>query len=114
MDIDKKQFNDNGWDKYGKLVLNEITRLSNNLNDLSFQIQDIKQEIIELKAIQEKINDIGDWKLNISKIVSVNQLNEMIKEIEELKNFRTKATTIFTITQFIISTAIVLLSMFLK
>lgn len=114
MDIDKKQFNDNGWDKYGKLVLNEITRLSNNLNDLSFQIQDIKKEIIELKAIQEKINDIGDWKLNISKIVSVNQLNEMIKEIEDLKKFRTKATTIFTITQFIISTAIVLLSMFLK
>lgn len=105
---------DNGWNQYGKLVLNEINRLNNNMEHLSKEIQDIKNEIMTLKTIQPKLNEINKWQENMSKIISVNQLNDMVHEIEDLKRFKTKFSTIFAITQFAISTAIVLLSIFLK
>lgn len=98
--------NQNGWNEYSKLVLKELETLAVGIKALSEEIQDLKREITELKAKEDRVKDLKEWKEKVNEIASPTQMKIKFDEVEELKQFKTKAVTIFAVVQFIMATAV--------
>tara|TARA_Y100001958_G_C20798654_1_gene262934 strand:+ start:133 stop:456 length:324 start_codon:yes stop_codon:yes gene_type:complete len=90
----------NGWNEYSRLVLKELETLSDGIDSLNQEIQSVKQEIAKMQVREDKVEEIKAWKEKIDEIASPTQLNNIIKEVDELKTFKTKAITVFAVVQF--------------
>ena len=90
----------NGWNEYSRLVLKELETLSDGIDSLNQEIQSVKQEIAKMQVREDKVEEIKGWKEKIDEIASPTQLNNIIKEVDELKTFKTKAITVFAVVQF--------------
>lgn len=102
----------NGWNEYSKLVLKELEVLAAGIASLKHEMQDLKQEMTELRLREDKVRELREWKDKIDDIVSPTQLRENIRAIDDLKQFKTKTITVFAVVQFIMA-AMVALSKFL-
>jgi hypothetical protein len=91
----------NTWNEYSKLVLKELETLAVGISNLSSEIQDVKREIALIKDREDKVEKLTEWKDKVSEIVSPSQLNQMVKEVKDLKEFKTRAITVFAVVQFI-------------
>jgi len=90
---------ENGWNEYSRLVLEQLESLSIGIDALRDELQDIKQEMTLMKAKEDRVIDLKNWKERIDEVASPPQLKNALKEIEDLKIFKTKAITIFMIAQ---------------
>ena len=93
------------WDQYSRLVLQQLETLSNGIDGLRSELQDVKNQLTELKVKEDRVQDLKDWKDKIDEITSPSQLQNALQEIEDLKTFKTKAVTIFTGVQFLMVAA---------
>ena len=98
--------NQNGWNEYSRLVLKELETLSDGIANLSDEMQQIRHEITELKAKEDRIIDLGLWKDRVDDVVSPSQLKDLVDDIEDLRSFKTKAVTIFAVIQFLMGAVI--------
>ena len=90
----------NGWGEYSKLVLKELETLSSGIDSLKEEMQDIKQNIALMRDREDRVIELRSWKEKIDEVASPTQLQDLVKEVESLKLFKTKAITIFTVVQF--------------
>lgn len=90
----------NGWNEYSRLVLKELETLSDGIDALQQELQDVKQEIAKMQVREDKVEELKVWKEKIDEVVSPTQLSELKKEVEVLRTFKTKAVTIFAVVQF--------------
>ncbi len=60
----------------------------------------MKQELAAMRVREDKVDDLKAWKEKIDEVASPSQLQVMVREVEELKLFKTKAITIFAVVQF--------------
>ena len=97
---------DNGWGEYSRLVLKELETLAGGIKQLQDQLIELKQEVAELRAREDKVQDLVKWKERIDDVASPIQLAELKSEVEQLKLFKTKAITIFMVVQFAMGIAI--------
>ena len=100
----------NGWNEYSKLVLKELETLADSIDSLRTEIQQVKQEIAKMQVREDKVNELKDWKSKMDEVASPSQLKETIKQVEDLKVFKTKAITVFAVVQF----AMAALALFMK
>ena len=105
--------NNNGWGEYSRLVLKELETLSQGMQILQQQIQDLKSEIAEIRAREDKVKELTDWKGRIDEIASPTQLSNMQSDVHELKMFKTKAITMFVVVQFMMGSLMAILKFFL-
>ena len=89
-----------GWNEYSRLVLKELETLAVGISNLSTEIQDVKREIALIKDREDKVEKLTEWKERVSDIVSPSQLDQMVKDIKELKEYKVKSMTVFAIVQF--------------
>ncbi len=99
---------ESSWDQYSRLVLQQLETLSNGIEGLRAELQDVKSQLTELKAKEDRVQDLKEWKEKIDDIASPSQLQSALQEIEDLKTFKTKAVTIFAVVQFVMATALAL------
>tara|TARA_B100000123_G_C25713194_1_gene420910 strand:+ start:363 stop:677 length:315 start_codon:yes stop_codon:yes gene_type:complete len=92
---------DTGWEVYSKMVLKQLEDLSNSMNGLRQEIQELKSEIAEIRGQQGNVQDLKEWKNKIDEVCSPSQLKDLRQEVDELKIFKTKAITIFAGVQFL-------------
>ena len=95
-----------GWETYSKLVLQQLETLSSGIEALRAELQDMKGQLTELKAKEDRVQDIKAWKEKMDDVTSPPQLRESLNEIEDLKEFKTKAVTIFMVIQALMGVAI--------
>ncbi len=98
--------NGNGRETYSKLVLQQLETLSGGIEGLRAELQDMKNQLTELKAKEDRVQDLKAWKEKMDDVALPPQLRESIKDIEELKEFKTKAVTMFMVIQSIMGMAI--------
>jgi len=96
----------NGWENYSKLVLQQLETLSTGIEVLREELQEVKSELIELRAKEDRIQEIKIWKEKLDDVASPPQLREAMKDLAELKDFKTKAMTIFMVVQVIMGAMI--------
>lgn len=98
------------WNEYSKLVLKELETLAVGISNLSTEIQDVKREIALIKDREDKVDKLQLWKDKVSEIVSPSQLNDIVKDVKDLKDFKTKAVTIFVVIQTIMAMTMTILN----
>tara|TARA_A100001515_G_C4588304_1_gene215277 strand:- start:707 stop:1027 length:321 start_codon:yes stop_codon:yes gene_type:complete len=84
---------DNSWTN---LVLQQLETLAGGIEGLRSELQDMKTQLIELKAKEDRVQDLKSWKEKIDDVASPTQLRSALQDVEDLKTFKTKAITIFT------------------
>ena len=98
----------NGWSEYSRLVLKELETLATAITSLNSEIQELKQEIARMREREDRVDDLKMWKEKVDEIASPTQLAIALKEIEDLKLFKTKAVTVFAVIQFLMAAALTL------
>ena len=91
---------DEGWSEYSRLVLKELETLATAITSLNVEIQDLKQEIARMREREDRVDELRAWKEKVDEVASPTQLQQVLKEVDELKQFKTKAVTIFAVVQF--------------
>ena len=89
----------NGWDTYSKLVLQQLETMSTGIEALRGELQQVQNQLAELKAKEDRVQDLKAWKEKMDDVASPPQLREAMKDVEELKTFKTKAVTMFMVIQ---------------
>tara|TARA_R110000824_G_scaffold357562_5_gene545105 strand:- start:9101 stop:9427 length:327 start_codon:yes stop_codon:yes gene_type:complete len=89
-----------GWSEYSRLVLKELTTLAASIQSLNSEIQELKQEIARMREREDRVDDLKAWKEKVDEVASPTQLQAALKEVDELKIFKTKAITVFAVVQF--------------
>jgi TolA-binding protein len=92
--------NDAGWETYSKLVLQQLETLTNGIESLRKELQDVKEQLTKIKAKEDRLEELKSWKEKMDDVVSPSQMKHALKELENLKTFKTKAVTIFAVIQF--------------
>ena len=95
-----EEININGWSEYSRLVLKELETLASSIQALNTEIQDLKQEIAKMQVREDRVDELKAWKEKVDEVVSPSQLLSLVKEVEDLKLFKTKAITVFAVAQF--------------
>ena len=90
----------NGWSEYSRLVLKELETLARGIDGLREELQEVKQELAAMRVREDKVDELKVWKEKIDEVASPTQMREAIKDVEELKHFKTKAITVFAVVQF--------------
>ena len=106
--------NQNGWNEYSRLVLAELEKLNNKVDDITADINGIKQEMSKFEQVKYDIKDLKSWKNNIDEVSSPTQLKELQQEVEKLKTFRTMSTTVWVVVQIIFGIAATVFGLYLK
>ena len=94
---------EHGWDQYSRLVLQQLETLSSGIEALRAELQDVKNQLTELKAREDRVLELKEWKEKVHEVASPTQLKTALQEIEDLKMFKTKAVTIFAGVQFLMA-----------
>lgn len=98
--------NQNGWGEYSRLVLKELETLATGIESLRAELLDVKQELAAIRAKEDKVDELREWKSKIDDVTSPTQLKSLVDEVQELKLFRTKAVTVFAVVQFLMAAAV--------
>ena len=89
-------------ENYYQLVLAQLQSLSQAIEALRGYLQLVRQEITEIKAKEDKVVELREWKQKVDEVASPTQLAKLVQEVQDLNNFKTKAVTIFAVVQFAI------------
>jgi cell division septum initiation protein DivIVA len=103
---------ENGWSEYSRLVLKELETLATAITSLNAEIQELKQEIARMREREDRVDELRAWKDKVDEIASPSQLQSKFNEVEELKQFKTRAVTIFAVIQFGMAAAMWALNVF--
>ena len=98
--------NGNGWEGYSKLVLQQLELMATGIDSLRTELQDVKNQLTELKAKEDRVQDHKAWKEKVDEVASPTQMHIKFEEIEELKEFKTKAVTMFMVVQTFMGVAV--------
>ena len=99
---------EDGWSEYSRLVLKELETLATAITSLNAEIQELKQEIARMREREDRVDELRAWKEKVDEVASPTQLGTVVKEVEDLKLFKTKAITIFMVVQFLMGAALFL------
>jgi hypothetical protein len=90
---------DNGWNEYSRLVLEQLEGLSVGIDSLRDEMLQIKEDMTIMKAKEDKVTELKTWKERIDEVTSPPQLKTLVEQVQELKEFKTKAITVFMVVQ---------------
>ena len=99
----------NGWNEYSKLVIAELERLNDGITSLNVEIQDLKREIAEMKVKEDFAKELWRWKKDVDEVASPSQIKETLKDVTELKTFKTQAITVWIVVQTLFGMALALM-----
>lgn len=104
--------NDNGWNEYSRMVLKELESLALGINGLRTEIEGLKREITELRAKEDKVSELVEWKKRVDEVASPSQLKDLQRQVLSLQDFKVKATTAFIAVQMVVAGAFTLIKLF--
>ena len=92
--------NDQGWETYSKLVIQQLETLNTGIESMRVELQLVKEQITKIKAKEDRLEELKAWKDKIDEVASPSQMKYAMRELENLRTFKTKAVTIFAVVQF--------------
>jgi len=97
---------EDGWGEYSRLVLKELETLAAGIELLRSELQHVKQDLVAIRAKEDTVDELRVWKDKVDEVASPSQMLIKFNEVEDLKQFKTKAITIFAVVQFLMALAV--------
>ena len=72
---------ENGWAEYSKLVLKELETLASGIKELNDSMNEMKREITEIRAREDKVQELVKWKDRVDEVASPTQLEKLKEEV---------------------------------
>ena len=91
--------NNDGWNEYSKLVLNELERLNENDEKIQLILSEMNQKMSKIDTVEKEIEGIVKWKRYMDDVASPATLKEVKKDVATLNTFRTIAITVWAVVQ---------------
>jgi TolA-binding protein len=88
--------------------LQQLETLNTGIESMRKELQDVKEQITKIKAKEDRLDEIKLWKEKIDEVASPSQIKYAMRELENLKTFKTKAVTIFAVVQFAMAVAVLI------
>ena len=85
-----------GENNWTNLILQQLETLAGGIDGLRSELQEMRNHLVELRAREDRVQELRNWKERIDDVASPAQLRTAVQDIEDLKTFKTKAITIFT------------------
>ena len=98
--------NNQGWETYSKLVIQQLETLNVGIESMRKELQDVKEQITKIKAKEDRLEELKAWKDKIDEVVSPSQMKYAMRELEDLRTFKTKSVKIFMVVQFLMAVAV--------
>ena len=92
--------NQNDWNEYSKLVLKELETLADGIDALRDELHSVKQDLAKMQVREDRVHELREWKQRVDDVASPGQIRSALREVEDLKQFKTKAVTVFAVVQF--------------
>ena len=73
---------------YNQLVLAQLQALSQAIDGLRADLQVVRQEMVRIKAGEDRVTELREWKRNIDEVVSPTQLQNLVNQVNDLNNFK--------------------------
>jgi len=80
-----------GWGEYAHTILSKLEELHADNKETKKAIDEIKLAIVKLEINKEEVNNIREWKKDVSNVWSPSHMEEAYKEIYSQKNKWTMA-----------------------
>jgi hypothetical protein len=90
---------ESGWNEYSRLVLEQLETLTIGIEGVRNDMFEMRQELAIMKAKEDKVTELRAWKEKIDEVISPSQLKNLIDEIQNLREFKTKSVTVFMVVQ---------------
>ena len=100
--------NNQAWETYSKLVIQQLETLNVGIESMRKELQDVKEQVTKIKAKEDRLEELKTWKDKIDEVASPSQIKYAMRELENLKTFKTKAVTIFAVVQFAMAVAVLI------
>ena len=71
-------------ENYNQLVLAQLQSLAQAIEALRGDLQIVRQEITELKAKEDKVVELREWKQKVDEVASPTQLAKLVQEQSSL------------------------------
>ena len=85
-----------GENNWTNLILQQLETLAGGIDGLRSELQEMRNQLVEMRAREDRVQELRNWKERIDDVTSPAQLRTSLQDLEELKTFKTKAVTIFT------------------
>ena len=85
-----------GENNWTNLILQQLETLAGGIDGLRSELQEMRNQLVEMRAREDRVQELRHWKERIDEVSSPAQLRTALQDIEDLKTFKTKAVTIFT------------------
>lgn len=86
-------------DKILDLILSKLERLNENQEKLSEEIQKTNLELTKISGLKHAISDVKEWKENVEKTVSVDDLGKIKDFYYKHQDIDAEVTDLYTITK---------------
>ena len=104
----------NGWNEYSRLVLAELEKINKKIEENTQDINEFRQDLIKLESLKDEMSEVKGWKKEEDVFFSPTQMKELSKEVDDLKTFKTKSTTILVVIQIVFGILATLFGWYLK
>ena len=81
------------------MVLEQLETLTIGIEGVRNDMYEMRQELAIMKAKEDKVTELRAWKEKIDEVISPSQLKNLIEEIQNLREFKTKSVTVFMVVQ---------------
>ena len=80
-----------GWDQYSRLILQQLETLSTGIEALRQELQEVKRELTEIRAKEDRVQEIKNYgKKRSMRSSSPRQLKSALDDLDELKDLQDK------------------------
>ena len=86
--------NEHTWDKYQKLILEELKSLRKGQDKISKDVDDLKEIVAGFESTKDFVGEL-------KKIATLRQTEEIYEDVNKLNIFKNKALLIASILQFV-------------
>jgi predicted nuclease with TOPRIM domain len=90
---------ENGWNEWSKHVLKELERLNSNYEALRQAQEEMKADLSRTAGVIGCLEEVRLWKERVDEVLSPTQLETLTKDVQQLKNFKTVAITVWAVLQ---------------
>ena len=115
---DQGNGNNIGLSEYNRMVIAQLENINKEIQNMNVKLNELENKVLALNIKEDRVNSIIQWKDEITSTVSISDLekikrksseisleemSDMKNQINNLRDFKIRAVTIFGFVQFIMT-----------